>query len=240
MGGLRVTNSTIVLMCLSVCPSICLSVCPSVNISRVPLCVDQISETLPFTLDNDFYRQLRCHRCASNLLFWPWHFSDLSKRSRKINLISWMGATLCGPDLRNFLPFTLDNDLYRQLRYCRCASNLLYWLWHFFDLLENFDFSTFRPWTGATLCGPDLRNCLPFTLDNDFYRQLRCRRCASNLLVWPWHFFDLQKRSRKTFIFQLNTLNGYHFVVTRSQKLFAIHITQSTTSFTPPTCPFTR
>ena len=36
--------------------------------------------------------------------------------------------------------------------------------------------------TGATLCGPDLRNFLPFTLDNDFHRQLKCRRCASNLL----------------------------------------------------------
>ena len=39
-----------------------------------------------------------------------------------------------------------------------------------------------HPSTAATLCGPDLINCLPFTLDNDLYRQLRCRRCASNLL----------------------------------------------------------
>ena len=55
--------------------------------------------------------------------------------------------------------------------------------------------------TGATLCGPDLRNILPFTLDNDIYRQLRCRRCTINLLFWPWHFSDLCKRSCKTFFF---------------------------------------
>ena len=93
---------------------------------------------------------------------------------------------------------------------------------------------------GATLCGPDLIICLPFTLDNDLYRQLRCRRCASNLLFWPWHFSDLFKRSRKTFIFQLNTLDGCHFVGTRSQKLFAFHLTQFTTPFIPPTHPFAR
>ena len=56
------------------------------------------------------------------------------------------------------------------------------------DILSTFQkgheknlFFNLIPWMGATLCGPDLRNVLPFTLDNDFYRQLRCRRCASNL-----------------------------------------------------------
>ena len=98
-------------------------------------------------------------------------------------------------------------------------------------------FFDFRPWMGSTLCGPDLRICLPFTLDNDFYRHLRCHRCASNLLFWPWHFLDLSKRSQKTFIFQLNTLDGCHFVGTRSQKLFAIHLTQFTTPFTSPNPP---
>ena len=88
---------------------------------------------------------------------------------------------------------------------------------------EKLWFFNFRFCMGATLCGPDLRNFLPFTLDNDFYRQLRCHRCASNLLFWPWHFVDLPKRSRKTFIFQFNTLDGCHFVWTRFQKLFAIY-----------------
>ena len=77
------------------------------------------------------------------------------------------GATLCGPELRNFLPFTLDNDFYRQLRCCRCASNLLFWPWHFSDLskrsCKKIRFFNFKPWMGATLCGPDLRNFLPFT-----------------------------------------------------------------------------
>ena len=36
MGGLRVTNPTIRLVCPSVCLSVCLSVCPSVRLSVRP------------------------------------------------------------------------------------------------------------------------------------------------------------------------------------------------------------
>ena len=56
-------------------------------------------------------------------------------------------------------------------------------------------------------------------------------------VIFTLTFFDLSKRSRKTFIFQLNTLDGCHIVGTRSQKLFAIHLTQFTTPFTPPNPP---
>ena len=133
---------------------------------------------------------------------------------------------LWGPDLRNFLSFILDNDFYRLLRCRRCASHLLFWPWHFSDLSKRsrktliFQLNTFDR---CHFVGPDLRNCLPFTLDDDFYRQLRCRRYASNLLYWPvTFFFDLSTMSQKTFIFQLKTLDGCHFVGTRSQKRFAI------------------
>ena len=184
---LCVTNSTTdVSVRLSVRPSVCLSVC---HFTGATLCGPDLRNFLPFTLNNDFYRQLRCRRCASNLLYWPWHFFDLFKRSWKtliFQLQTLDGATLCEPDLRNCLPFTLDNDLYRPLRCRRCASNLLYWPWHFFYLSKNFDFSTSWLWTETTLCGPDLKNCFSFTLDNDLYRQLRCCRCASNLLFWPF------------------------------------------------------
>ena len=130
------------------------------------------------------------------------------------------GSTLCGPDLRIFLSFTLDNDFYRQLWCRRFASNLLFWPWHFSDLSKRsrktliFQLNTFH---GCLFVGT--RSQKPFTLDNDFYRQLRCRRCASNLLFWPWHFFDLSKRSKKTFIFQLNNLDGCHFVGTISETV---------------------
>ena len=59
---------------------------------------------------------------------------------------------------------------------------------------------------GATLCGPDLRHCLPFTLDNDLYRQLRCRRCASNLLYWNWHFSRPFQKVTKNFDFSTSDL----------------------------------
>ena len=158
------------------------------------------------------------------------------------NLIPFTGATLWGPDLINCLPFTLDNDFYRQLRCRRCASNLLFWPWHFFNLSKRSRkhlFFNLIPWMDATLWGPDLRNCLPFTLDNDFYTQLRCRTCASNLLFWPRHFFDLSKRSRKTFF-----LAFYNFSIHSCLSLYLsicpfINLTQFNIPFTPPTRPFT-
>ena len=63
------------------------SIRPSVNISRLPLCVDHIFETV-------------CHlpEIMISLFF---------------NFRPWTDATLWGPDLRNILPFTLDNELYR-------------------------------------------------------------------------------------------------------------------------------
>ena len=143
------------------------------------------------------------------------------------NFRPWMGATLCEPDLRNMLPSTLYNDFYRQLRCRRCASNLLFWPWHFLDLSKRsrktliFQLQTLD---GFHFVWPNLWNFLPFTSDNDFYRQLRCRKCASNLLFWPWHFSELAKRSQKTLSFQINTFDGCHFVGTRSQKLFGIYL----------------
>ena len=124
------------------------------------------------------------------------------EKLRFFYLIHLTGATLWGPDLS--LPFALDNDFYRQLRCRRCASNLLYWPWHFFTFPKGHEkllFFNLRPWMGATLWEPDLRNFLPFTLDNDFYRQLRCRRCASNLLFWLWHFSDLSQKVTKNIYF---------------------------------------
>ena len=81
------------------------------------------------TLDNDLYRQLKCRRCAPNvILTMPLflHFQNVTKNIYFFNLIPWTGATLWEQDLRNFLPLTLDNDFYRQLRCHRCAFNLLF------------------------------------------------------------------------------------------------------------------
>ena len=114
-------------------------------------------------------------------------------------------ATLWGPDLRNSLPFTLDNDLYRQLRCGRCASNLLYWPWHFFrpfqKVTKNFDFSTSDLGWCHFVGTRSQKLFWPFTLDDDFYTKLRCRTCACNVLFWQWHFSDLSKRSQWFFDF---------------------------------------
>ena len=160
---------------------------------------------------------------AVDLLIWPWHFLTFPKGNEKL----WFSTSDLGrvPDLRNCLPFTFTStDSWDAVD----VHPICYFDHDIFPTFpkghEKLWFFNFRPWTGATLCGPDHRNLLPFTLDNDFYRQLRCCRCASNLLFWPWHFSDLSKRSRTTLILQLNTFHGCHFVGTRSQKLFAIYL----------------
>ena len=212
----------------------------------------QISATfcLSFTLDNDFYRQLRCHRSASNLLFWPWNFSEFYKMSRKplifgrvacnvlmsvrpsVNIsrlpICWdqISETVC--HLPSIMTSTDSWDAVDVHPICYIDLDIFS---TFLKGHENLWFFNLRPWMGATLWGPVLRSCwavlaiyLRKCMYNDFYRQLRCRICASNLLFGPWHFFDLSKRSQTTFIFELNTLDGCHFVGTRSKKLCAIYL----------------
>ena len=62
--------------------------------------------------------------------------------------------------------------------------------------------------------------------------------CYAVDYVHPICYFDLDifptfpKGHKK-----LCTLDGCHFLGTRSQKLFAIHLTQFTTPFTPPPPP---
>ena len=65
--------------------------------------------------------------------------------------------------------------------------------------------------------------------------------------IWPSQKVTTEKHlffSRETFIFLtqniyflLNTLDGCHFVGTKSHKLFDINLTQFTITLTPPTHP---
>ena len=93
---------------------------------------------------------------------------------------------------------------------------------HFSDLSKSHEklwFFNFRPWMGATLCGPDFRNCFPFTLDNDFYRQVWCCRCIWSVILTLTFFRPFHKVT-KNFDFSTSNLGWAPLCVDQISQTF--------------------